>query len=308
MFKLVNTLNRHCCCLLLALNSVTALAAQPARDLHFGSTWDGLWQTTAQAGLCQLGVRLGDFGEARFVADAHSTFTFELQAYKDLFAARTIQVLAVRPPWLVDTQARNDQAMDQPPPTRMLGRALHIPGGGAIVRGDVAAQMLWALRQGHHVRVQAGDLQVDIKALGLPGVVDDFMQCARTEVSVAWQAIARTRITYGVNESDLSAAARATLTPVITFVRHDPSIKRIFVDGHTDATGDKRSNYKLSKQRAETVAAYLRQQGLGDRKIVVRFHGATYPVTAGKTGADAALNRRTTVRLGRHAGDLLAGP
>ncbi len=274
------------------------LAAQPAwAQLQFAAGWDEGWQCRNRDGECRLILALGEFGEARFVSAAASGVTFELQARKDLFAGGDIQVSRYAPPWLTHSTLAG--------PAR-ISNASHIRGGGAIVRGAAAQDMLWALRQGHHLRLtaaaaHAADRQVvvEIKAAGLPAVIDQFLACAHTRVSVSWQQVSRTRITYPLDGHELSAAAKAQLAPVVAYVQQDPGVHTLYIDGHTDASGGRQHNYRLSKKRAETVAAYLKAQGLQKLKFVVRFHGAAYPVAR----ADAA-NRRTTVRLQRGSDEL----
>ena len=66
------------------------------------------------------------------------------------------------------------------------------------------------------------------------------------------------------------------------------------------------ANRKLAKARASEVAAYLRAQGLNDQQVVIRFHGAAYPVADNNSAQGRAENRRTTVRLERLSAEQLA--
>jgi len=70
-------------------------------------------------------------------------------------------------------------------------------------------------------------------------------------------------------------------------------------NGHTDASATERKNQPLSKRRAESVAAFLRSQGVPKELLIVRYHGGPYSVANNHAPAGRARNRRTTVRLAR---------
>ncbi len=292
-------------------------------ELLFQTSWDSRWRLDNSGGYCQLSLPLAEYGEARFVASSHSRVNFELQANKDLFAPGAVRITRFPPDWLPNQHPRavaetglGEALLGE----AFLGEAMHIQGGGAIVRGQQAGDLLWALRQGFNLRLSApaahrdqARVAIEISATGIGGVIEGFLRCARTPVRVAWQEMARTRIAYPVDEYVLSAEAKAALAPVISFVRQDPTIKKIYIDGHTDGSGDQQRNYVLSKRRAEAVAAHIRQ-GLGEGKdrlkgieMVLRYHGAAYPVAKNDTPEGKAQNRRTTVRLEREEEALLAG-
>ena len=80
----------------------------------------------------------------------------------------------------------------------------------------------------------------------------------------------------------------------------------IYVDGHTDNTGRRIYNRRLSKARAEAVRDYLARNGLSEDVIRTRYHGERYPVVKNSTTKNKSKNRRTTVRLVQ--GEVLESP
>ncbi len=72
----------------------------------------------------------------------------------------------------------------------------------------------------------------------------------------------------------------------------------IVVGGHTDASGNAQYNLQLSKQRADSVKAYLVDKWKIDPDLIqaVGF-GKSRPLTQGTTAADQQRNRRVEVRL-----------
>ena len=73
----------------------------------------------------------------------------------------------------------------------------------------------------------------------------------------------------------------------------DPS--EVVVEGHTDSVGTSAKNKTLSEERAVTVASYLSNNGLDERKIQSRGFGFGKPIATNKTSAGRAQNRRVDV-------------
>ncbi len=74
----------------------------------------------------------------------------------------------------------------------------------------------------------------------------------------------------------------------------------IVVAGHTDNVGNERSNYDLSKRRAEGVAAYVTAAGKVDpSRIVVVGYGESAPVADNRSEAGRAKNRRVEILVYR---------
>ncbi len=74
-------------------------------------------------------------------------------------------------------------------------------------------------------------------------------------------------------------------------------ISKVYVVGHTDETGDDKYNIKLSKERAESVAAYLKGRGISNHQIIVSYEGANKPIATNNTAEGKQLNRRVDVTV-----------
>jgi len=74
-------------------------------------------------------------------------------------------------------------------------------------------------------------------------------------------------------------------------------LEKVAVVGHTDSTGTKRYNQRLSEKRANTVANYLIKQGIPRVKITQRGDGELNPVTTNQTRAGRAQNRRVEIEF-----------
>ena len=67
------------------------------------------------------------------------------------------------------------------------------------------------------------------------------------------------------------------------------------VEGHTDNVGSDELNQKLSEKRAETVRAYLIQQGLAETSVTSRGFGETTPVADNSSTEGRQRNRRVEI-------------
>jgi len=92
----------------------------------------------------------------------------------------------------------------------------------------------------------------------------------------------------------LNDADRRSLDKVVAYVLADSTVTTVLVDGHTDRTGSRIDNRELAKDRAESVAGYLKSQGVPESKIVVRAHGDQFAASG-----NPAQDRRVVIRMER---------
>jgi outer membrane protein OmpA-like peptidoglycan-associated protein len=70
---------------------------------------------------------------------------------------------------------------------------------------------------------------------------------------------------------------------------------RITVEGHTDSTGQAKSNLTLSQDRADSVATYLETTGVDSDKIEAVGRGDKKPIAPNKARQGRAQNRRVDI-------------
>lgn len=270
-----------------------------AREIRYTTGWNDGWKHVREDDACVLSIPALDYGEARFVSRPDEKTFFEFQARRDLQSG-PLSVWRVAPGW-----------HPQPAESASLGSATHVPGGGSVSVGELADDMLLSLRDGYHVELKAastsrasGQLTFAIKAMNFRPAYDEFLACAQTTLRVAWHDISRTRLLFSVNEHELTGPAQRRLDSIARYAQQDPLIRHLFIDGHADGSGDSAFNLRLSKHRAEAVAAYLEAAGIEKERLVVRYHGEKYPVADNQSADGKAQNRRTTVRLERGPAEL----
>jgi outer membrane protein OmpA-like peptidoglycan-associated protein len=110
----------------------------------------------------------------------------------------------------------------------------------------------------------------------------------------------QTRVTLrGVNfelgKAVLLPISREILQDVARSLVTNPAV-RVEVAGHTDSTGSRAVNERLSLARAESVKAFLIENGVAADRMEVRGYASTQPVASNKTVSGRAENRRVELR------------
>lgn len=79
-----------------------------------------------------------------------------------------------------------------------------------------------------------------------------------------------TRLYFPAGSNQLSPTAlQELLLPVIQFLQDHPQVQLTII-GHTDPSGDRATNEKLSQQRAKAVQKALQNQGINSQRLQVR--------------------------------------
>jgi outer membrane protein OmpA-like peptidoglycan-associated protein len=140
------------------------------------------------------------------------------------------------------------------------------------------------------------------------GVSDAVDQCNDTPVGQVvdekgcpklFEGTARTVIlegvTFATGKAELTDESRAILTNVAQSLVANPEV-RVEVAGHTDNTGGRRTNMRLSQARADAVKDFLEANGVGADRITARGYGPDTPVASNRTAEGRAQNRRVELK------------
>lgn len=103
-------------------------------------------------------------------------------------------------------------------------------------------------------------------------------------------------ITFDFGKATLKPQFYTSLNGVASTLR-EYNQTMIEVVGHTDSIGSDEVNLRLSKQRADAVAAYLEAQGVQQVRIQTLGAGKAYPIADNGTEAGRAQNRRVEIRV-----------
>ena len=103
-------------------------------------------------------------------------------------------------------------------------------------------------------------------------------------------------IYFDTDKTDLKPDSTPTLDEVANLLKIDRSLK-LEISGHTDNTGDKAHNQKLSEGRASAVVKLLvTKYGIAASRLVAKGYGDTKPVAPNTTDDGRAKNRRVELK------------
>jgi len=103
-------------------------------------------------------------------------------------------------------------------------------------------------------------------------------------------------IFFDFDSEELNTFAGGVIANVIEAAK-EGSVSEIVIKGHTDLSGSRSYNDRLSSRRAEAVRRALREVGLADITITVKGLGEQTPLIATEDGVRQPQNRRAEVSL-----------
>ena len=72
---------------------------------------------------------------------------------------------------------------------------------------------------------------------------------------------------------------------------------QFLIEGHTASTGYEAGEMKLSKERADSIAAALAKRGIGSERFICKGSGGKKPIATNDTAEGKALNRRVEITI-----------
>jgi len=124
------------------------------------------------------------------------------------------------------------------------------------------------------------------------------------------QVAARLRVSYTGDEVEFpkhvlfkhdsiafEPSAAGVLREIASTLQSSPEIAKLWVEGHTDLTGDPRYNQMLSEARASAVREALVALGVAPERLVAYGRGEARPAAASERGDPTRENRRVVFRM-----------
>ena len=93
------------------------------------------------------------------------------------------------------------------------------------------------------------------------------------------------------------AGSEVVLEQLKAFLDENPQVTKLRVEGHTDNTGAKDHNVKLSGERALTIKKWLIEKGIAKERLIAVGFGPDKPIADNKTEDGKAQNRRTEFKI-----------
>jgi outer membrane protein OmpA-like peptidoglycan-associated protein len=271
------------------------MVASPANAITFQTRLERVqWQVDGDQFECRLVQPVAGFGTGEFVRRAGEQAIFRLQSRDRWLGNGSATLLAAAAPWQPE---RGDINL----------------GVVSVVGGDIpfnssqlqAGRLLSGLLDGRspvvrHRTLHGGEaLEVRLLPARFGKAYEEFRACTAKLLPVNFDQIRQSQIGFPSSDVALDPLGQAKLDIILQFLKADPSVNRIQLDGHSDNSGNRLTNRDLSRRRALAVEEYLTANGVPKEQITVRFHGERYPLARNSSESNRAKNRRVTLRLDR---------
>ena len=271
------------------------LAVMPAQAvLEYGSSVENTqWMVSGSVFECRFEQSVPGYGKAVFYHEAGEDVEFRLETLKNLMDYSQAQVSILPPPWQPGARAER------------LGVAKLVKDTPNLsLDARRTNQFLHALLEGKwpaisHVTYYdpARFVQVHVSAVSFTDHYPKYLECVDQLLPMNFRQVARSKVLFKGGADKVDEEGMEMLDRIVFYIRNDPRVFAVYLDGHADNQGRRYDNRQISKARVEDVERYLIKQGINPDMITTRFHGDRYPVADNRTAAGRAENRRVTIRL-----------
>jgi outer membrane protein OmpA-like peptidoglycan-associated protein len=104
-------------------------------------------------------------------------------------------------------------------------------------------------------------------------------------------------VQFETDSAVLLGRSKTLLDEVVTALKDHPEVRRVLIEGYTDAKASRTYNQKLSEERAAAVKTYLVEHGVEAGRLRTKGFGERKPVGSNKTEEGREKNRRVVFRI-----------
>lgn len=258
---------------------------------------DSEWQVDSSIFECRMTHKIPYYGSGEFYKQAGESSVFNLKPSTPRLKSGKASLRSEAPIWKPDGRNIN------------LGFVTVSKGKTPLQLPEIRAERVLAeLLSGQRVVFTRqpwygaeSSTRVALSSVNFSRAYREYLGCLAELLPVNFEQIARTAIYFPSGREELRPSELQKLENIAIYVKADPTVESFYIDGHTDGVGGRGDNLELSKKRAEMVASVLREKGIPEEQISVRWHGERYPVATNRTRVGRAQNRRVTIRLEKGA-------
>ena len=273
---------------------LTLLTCLPAMAMTFQTRLENIeWKVEGDKFECRLIQPITDFGSGVFVRRAGEQAVFRLNSVNSVLGEGSATLLAAAAPWQPGREDIN------------LG-SVRIGRGHVLFNSSQgqAGGLFRGLLEGRspvvrHYSSTYGVSEVRLLPVKFRQAYGDYQACTTKLLPRNFEQVRQSRIAFPGTTTELDASALNSLNVILEYLKVDPTVNRIILDGYSDNNGNRLTNRELSRRRALAVMDYFKAHGFDESQISLRFHGEQYPLVPNSSAANRAKNRRVTVRLER---------
>ena len=271
----------------LSLSLITMMSGQYVQPLDQAE-----WQVYQSPFSCSLEQTISAVGKARFVAESGRSLVLSFSATSLSAPLSHASVkLALSP-----LRERNDRDVyfyEQEAFSYEEKEALFsLQPVNLVEQIEIGEGVIFSIKSGERTK------SVEFPSIYGSTSVDSFRKCVQAMSPLSWEQARDSEFFFSKGKVSLSKKNIAMINKLARYLKFDPEVKRILVDGHSDDAGSGIANRMLSQERADEIGELLMQAGVDAKKIEIRAHGNRYP-RAIKAHSEHYSNSRATVRLVR---------
>ena len=138
---------------------------------------------------------------------------------------------------------------------------------------------------------------ITIPVVAVQKEVNTFSQCVNQLPKISYQKVNNLSFQYLNGQRKPNQKQVGNLQTISDYIKKDPTVVKVLIDGHSDTSGNSSQNVLLSRLRADEVAQVLINNQITPDIITIRGHGGRYPVASNDTAEGREKNRRVQIRL-----------
>ncbi len=272
---------------------ITASFVEP--EIYLAEEHYSEWFFNGSKAKCELKHEIPQFGVSRFLRLAGEELTFHIQSFQQIPVSIEGVIKETSPPW---KHLKPDPLTS---PVNLKQGLLPI-----VVERKMSAWLLASLAKGQVPSFDFLDwndtrkkVHVRLSPVNYQKPYREFKRCLKEISNVGYEDYRLSEVHFALDVYTLSESEQQYLQSLAEFVIADSSISGIRVDGHADDQGTKKYNERLSGQRADTVAEYLRHAGIETIDIEKISYGETRPKIRSRSERARTANRRVEIHLSR---------
>ncbi|MCM8913292.1 OmpA family protein, partial [Pseudomonas inefficax] len=242
---------------------LTLFASLPAGALTFQTRMENIaWKVEGDQFECRLIQPIDGFGSGEFVRRAGEQPVFQLRSDSNVLGAGTATLLAAAAPW---QPGRSDINLGS---VRMARTGLLFSSS----QGQ-ASRLINGLLDGRStvIRNYAGEagrpMEVRVLPVSFAKAYNDYQACAGKLLPMNYDQVRQTQVGFPGGGFELDASAKARLDVILDYMKADPTVNHVELNGHSDNSGNRLTNRDMSRRRALAVADYLKAHGVPEEQI-----------------------------------------